>query len=373
MAPISFDQVTKRFEGATTAVDALTLEIADGEVLVLVGPSGSGKTTALRLLAGLEPVSAGEIRIGRRRVNEVAPRDRDVAMVFQNYALYPHMSVRENMSFALRRARVPRDEVHRRVDQAAEMLGIAELLERRPRQLSGGQRQRVAMGRAIVREPQAFLMDEPLCNLDAKLRVEMRAYLAQLQRRLGTTTLYVTHDQSEAMTMGTRVAVMRAGRLEQVDTPQHLYARPANAFVAGFIGSPAMNLVPSRLVAEGGRVLAVLGDRRLLVPPEVLEARPGLARHLGRDVLLGVRPEDLEDARWALGRNGDHTFQAEVVLAEPMGAEVVAHVTLPGQRGPRLVARLNPRTSAGTGTAVSLAAAVEHLHFFDPHTQAAIW
>jgi multiple sugar transport system ATP-binding protein len=289
MASVSFDRVTKIFDNGEAAVSELSLDIHDGEFLVLVGPSGSGKSTALRMVAGLEETTAGTIRIGDRVVNDLAPRDRDVAMVFQNYALYPHMSVRENIGFPLRLHRVRRRELKERVGQAADLLGIGELLERRPRQLSGGQRQRVAMGRSIVREPRAFLMDEPLSNLDAKLRVEMRAYIARLHQRLETTTIYVTHDQTEAMTMADRVAVMRAGRLEQVDVPQAVYAKPANVFVAGFIGSPAMNLVQSRVEAVDGSLYASLGEHKLRLPDRPLRW-PGLVGTSGATSCSGCVP-----------------------------------------------------------------------------------
>ena len=367
MASVSFDSVKKVFENGEEAVRELSLEISDGEFMVLVGPSGSGKSTALRMVAGLEEPTEGTIRIGERIVNDLAPRDRDVAMVFQNYALYPHMSVQDNLSFPLRLHRVRRPELKERVRQASDLLGIAELLARRPRQLSGGQRQRVAMGRSIVREPRAFLMDEPLSNLDAKLRVEMRAYIARLHQRLGTTTLYVTHDQTEAMTMADRVAVMRDGRLEQVASPQTLYERPANVFVAGFIGSPAMNLVPSRLEADDGSLYAALGEHRLRLPDRPLKW-PGLGRYVGRDVVLGVRPEGLADAR---GLHADSaTIEVEVALAEPLGAETIVHFD--AQAADDLKARLDGRTRIAAGERVPLAVDIERLHFFDPETQVAI-
>src|SRR4051812_42609014 len=296
MAAIVFEGVRKVFDDGTVAVEALDLEIADGEFMVLVGPSGSGKSTALRMLAGLEDITDGSIRIGERVVDEMEPKDRDLAMVFQSYALYPHMTVADNMGFALKMQGVARDEIRRRVDAAAEKLGISSLLERRPKQLSGGQRQRVALGRAIVRDPAAFLMDEPLSNLDAKLRVEMRAYLARLHQELGTTTVYVTHDQTEAMTMGDRVAVMRDGRLAQCGPPQALYDEPADLFVAGFMGSPAMNLLRSRVAAVSGgdgqptAYDVLVGEQRLRLPDAVLAARPALAAYAGRRVVIGVRP-----------------------------------------------------------------------------------
>jgi multiple sugar transport system ATP-binding protein len=383
MAPISFDQVTKVFDNDAVAVRELTLGIQDGEFMVLVGPSGSGKSTALRMVAGLEETTSGTIRIGGRVVNDIAPRDRDIAMVFQNYALYPHMSVRENMGFGLRLRRVGRKSIRERVEQAARMLGIGELLERRPRQLSGGQRQRVAMGRAIVREPQAFLMDEPLSNLDAKLRVEMRAYIARLHQRLGTTTLYVTHDQTEAMTMADRVAVMRDGRVEQVDRPQAIYERPANVFVAGFIGSPAMNLVHSRIEADNGSLYAIFGEHRLELPDRPLRW-PGLGRYVGRDLILGVRPEGLADARRVTADPGT-TIEVDVALAEPLGAETILHFDAKAETAraeaaletdvddeANLTARLDGQSTIEAGERVPLAVDVERLYFFDRESGAAI-
>jgi multiple sugar transport system ATP-binding protein len=383
VAPITFDQVTKVFDNDAVAVRELTLGIQDGEFMVLVGPSGSGKSTALRMVAGLEETTSGTIRIGGRVVNDIAPRDRDIAMVFQNYALYPHMSVRENMGFGLRLRHVGRKSIRERVEQAARMLGIGELLERRPRQLSGGQRQRVAMGRAIVREPQAFLMDEPLSNLDAKLRVEMRAYIARLHQRLGTTTLYVTHDQTEAMTMADRVAVMRDGRVEQVDRPQAIYERPANVFVAGFIGSPAMNLVHSRIEADNGSLYATFGEHRLELPDRPLRW-PGLGRYVGRDLVLGVRPEGLADARRATADPGT-TIEVDVALAEPLGAETILHFDAKAQTAraeaaletddddeANLTARLDGQSTIEAGERVPLTVDVERLYFFDRESGAAI-
>jgi multiple sugar transport system ATP-binding protein len=390
MAKIEYRGLTKVFPNGTAAVDSVDLEIADGEFLVLVGPSGSGKTTVLRMTAGLEDATDGEIVIGGEVVNSIAPQDRNIAMVFQNYALYPHMSVYDNMAFGLKLHRHKKQEIAGRVEEAARMLGIDDLLDRKPGQLSGGQRQRVAMGRAIVRDPAAFLMDEPLSNLDAKLRVEMRSYIALLHQRLRTTTLYVTHDQTEAMTMGDRVAVMRRGCVEQVDRPQALYDRPANLFVAGFIGSPAMNLVRSTLTATGDAVYVQLGPARLRVPNELLERRPRLREHIGQELIIGIRPEDIEDAAFVPGVNGDRSFEVTIALAEPMGAEVVAHFPLAarsiansepvaelvagGADGEAsMTARLAPRTSAEAGVPLRLAVDVERLHFFDAETEQAIW
>ena len=299
MAAVTFNDVSKVYPDGTRAVSRMSLGSEDGEFIVLVGPSGCGKTTALRMVAGLEEITEGEIRIGDRVVNHVPARDRDIAMVFQSYALYPHLSVRENMAFGLRLRKLDKGEVKRRVENAARILGLDQLLDKKPRALSGGQRQRVAMGRAIVREPQAFLMDEPLSNLDAKLRVQVRAEISALQRNLGTTTVYVTHDQVEAMTMGDRVAVMRKGELQQVAGPEELYERPRNVFVAGFIGSPAMNLLDARLERRDGGHEAVLGEERIALDPELLSDRPALRSFEGREVILGIRPEALEDAEIA--------------------------------------------------------------------------
>jgi len=366
MADIVLSGVTKEFPGGAVAVAALDLEVADGEFLVLVGPSGSGKTTVLRMVGGLEEATAGEIRIGGRDVTGLAPRDRDIAMVFQTYALYPHMTVAQNMAFGLKLRKVPRDEIRRRVAEAAELLGLSDLLERKPRALSGGQRQRVAMGRAIVREPAAFLMDEPLSNLDAKLRVQMRAEISRLHQRLGTTTLYVTHDQTEAITMADRVAVMRDGRLQQLDGPAALYDDPVNLFVAGFIGSPAMNVVTASLTTADGRVIAAFGEHRLVVPESVLNRRPGARPVIagGGEVALGIRPEDIEDAEFVPGAGPDELLEVTVDLAEPLGAETIAHFDVTPNSP--FTARLSPRTSVRAGRRVKLAVDVERLHLFDP-------
>ena len=326
MAQIVLEDVWKVFPDGTEAVRAFDLDIADGEFMVLVGPSGCGKTTALRMVAGLETITKGKVVIGDRIVNDVPPKERDIAMVFQNYALYPHMSVFDNMAFGLKLQKVPRHEIESRVQDAAHILGLDELLHRKPAALSGGQRQRVAMGRAIVRHPQAFLMDEPLSNLDAKLRVQTRAEIARLQRELGVTTIYVTHDQVEAMTMGDRVAVMRKGVLQQVDSPQSLYEHPVNLFVAGFIGSPAMNLIE---VAPGVR-RRWHGRRswasfRLPVPDEVLAERPALRGYAGRQVVLGIRPEDMEDASLVSDAPPERRITSTVELREALGSDVVVH------------------------------------------------
>jgi multiple sugar transport system ATP-binding protein len=328
MASVSFTGVGKVYRDGTRALSDFTLDVADGEFMVFVGPSGCGKTTALRMVAGLEDITEGEVRIGDRVVNGLHPRHRDVAMVFQNYALYPHMSVYRNIAFALKVRRTPPDEIKRRVEEAARILGLSAELKRKPAQLSGGQRQRVAMGRAIVREPQAFLMDEPLSNLDAKLRVQMRAEIARIQRELGATTIYVTHDQVEAMTMGERVAVMRKGELQQVDSPQQVYDRPTNLFVASFIGSPEMNLVEARLERGDRALVCRLAGQELTLPAELVQARPGLEAYVGRTIGLGIRPEQLQDAALAGDVPTGSRLRGRVVTTELLGSELLAHVEI---------------------------------------------
>jgi multiple sugar transport system ATP-binding protein len=324
MAAITLEKVNKIFDDGTHAVSDLSLEISDGEFLVLVGPSGCGKTTALRMVAGLESMTDGEIWIGERLVNDLHPRARDVAMVFQNYALYPHMTVYENIGFGLRARRVPRDQARVRIEQTAQILGLSEQLRRKPAQLSGGQRQRVAMGRAIVREPQAFLMDEPLSNLDAKLRVQMRAEISRIQREFGVTTMYVTHDQVEAMTMGDRVAVMRRGLLQQLDEPQRLYDQPANLFVASFIGSPAINLLEGLVEQRDDSAVCHIGAATLPLPAEVLRTRPGLRRYFGRPVAVGFRPESIGDTT----RIGGARLHGIVQAVEALGPELLAYIEI---------------------------------------------
>src|SRR6476469_5462895 len=329
MAQVGFDRVSKIYPDGTRAVNDINLDIQDGEFMVLVGPSGCGKTTALRMVAGLEEISEGVLKIGDRIVNHVPSRDRDIAMVFQSYALYPHLSVYENIAFGLRLKKMPKSEIEQRVERASSLLGLTEYLKRKPRALSGGQRQRVAMGRAIVRQPQAFLMDEPLSNLDAKLRVQMRAEIARLQTGLGTTTIYVTHDQVEAMTMGDRVSVMRKGQLQQVDEPQTLYDHPVNLFVGGFIGSPSMNLVDAVIERRNGGYSAVVGEQQLALDDALLKARPGLAAYDGRHVVLGIRPENLEDAAIAGGASEGRRLKGEAQLREALGSELIVHFTVP--------------------------------------------
>ncbi len=388
MATITLEKINKVYPNGFHAIHDLDLDIADTEFLVLVGPSGCGKSTALRMVAGLEEITNGEMRIGDRIVNEVEPKDRDIAMVFQNYALYPHMSVYDNIGFALKLAKTPKDETDRRIREAARILELDEQLDRKPAQLSGGQRQRVAMGRAIVRQPAAFLMDEPLSNLDAKLRVQMRAEIASLQRELGVTTVYVTHDQVEAMTMGDRVAVLKDGFLQQVDTPQNLYDRPQNVFVAAFIGSPSMNLFEGTLTldssGQGGSL--TLGSQAISIPSEVLAARPALAAYDGQPLIYGIRPEDMEDASLD-SRPDDQCIHGEVSLVEALGAEILVHFGVdaaPVDSGDPdavvelgdtavVVGRFNPRSRIRLRDSAKVAVHAERLSFFDSSTRLAIW
>jgi multiple sugar transport system ATP-binding protein len=353
MAKIILDRIDKVYSGGVKAIDEMSLEVKDGEFMVLVGPSGCGKSTALRSIAGLEEISAGTIQIGDRIVNDLPPKDRDIAMVFQNYALYPHMTVEQNLAFGLQLRKTPKDEIKRRVNEAAKMLGLDQYLKRKPAALSGGQRQRVAMGRAIVREPQAFLMDEPLSNLDAKLRVSMRASLNQLHDRLGVTTIYVTHDQVEAMTLGHRVCVMRDGRLQQVDTPQHLFESPVNLFVAGFIGSPAMNFVSADLVRDDGPTVTFAGYK-LGVPASVIEAKPGLDSYFGRKIILGIRPSDFEDA--SLADASWARMPVTVGVTEELGSEI--HVIFTIDAPPVQHASISDAATGDDGEDESVAALV---------------
>jgi multiple sugar transport system ATP-binding protein len=366
---ISLEEVTKEFPGGVVAVRELSLEVEPGEFLVLVGPSGCGKTTALRMVAGLEGVTSGEIRIDGRVVTRLPPRDRDIAMVFQNYALYPHMTVRSNMGFGLKMAGTRKHEIRERVDEAAEMLGLVDLLDRKPKQLSGGQRQRVAMGRAIVREPSAFLMDEPLSNLDAKLRVEMRGEIIRVQRRIAAPTLYVTHDQTEAMTMGDRVAILRDGVLQQLGTPDEIYDTPVNTFVAAFIGSPSMNLLDARLEAEGGRLWAVFGTCRLVVLPSVAERSQGLEEYVDRNVILGVRPEDFAPAESG-GPDAGSVIAVRADRVESLGSELVAYLDAGADAS--TTARLPRSAAVKDGEPLRLSVDLRRLYFFDPETGQAI-
>jgi multiple sugar transport system ATP-binding protein len=400
VAGITFDNVNKIYGDGFRAVSDLNLEVQDGEFIVFVGPSGCGKTTALRMIAGLEEISDGQIRIGDRVVNNLPPGSRDVAMVFQNYALYPHMTVAENIGFSLRMHKVPKPEQRQRIQEAARIIGLEDHLNRKPRQLSGGQRQRVAMGRAIVREPQVFLMDEPLSNLDAKLRVQMRAEISRIQRRLKVTTVYVTHDQVEAMTMGDRVAVLRRGVLQQFDAPQKLYEAPANLFVGSFIGSPAMNVVEATVEAVDGSTALRVGPSTLPLPRETLSARPALAGYAGRKIALGIRPETLDEVAQ---RNGDDTGRVRGIVraVEALGPEQLVHVEvqakpvlvedvveglvdqdqaaelaeiLPGGEGDwaMMVARLDAAASVRADDAIDLAVDLRKLHFFDLDSGASI-
>ena len=401
MAGVSFEGVGKVYPDGTKAVSGMDLEIQDGEFMVLVGPSGCGKTTALRMVAGLEEISEGVLRIGERVVNHVPARDRDIAMVFQSYALYPHLTVYDNIAFSLRLRKAPKEEIDGRVREAARILGLEPFLDRKPRALSGGQRQRVAMGRAIVREPQAYLMDEPLSNLDAKLRVHMRAEIASIQSDLGVTTIYVTHDQVEAMTMGDRVAVMRKGELQQVAPPQELYERPVNLFVGGFIGSPAMNLVEATIDRTNGRLAVQIGDHALRLSDEIVAARPALESYVGRKIVLGIRPENLEDASLEPDTPGDQRIKGVLVLREPLGSEIVAHFTVnappaltedvrelardvgqesavqaaaeEGAVETTMVGRFGPRSRVRTGDIVDVAVDTRSLHFFELDTGLGIY
>ncbi len=399
MAEVSFDRVGKVYPDGTRAVEGLDLSIADGEFVVLVGPSGCGKTTALRMCAGLEEISEGVLRIGDRVVNHVPSRDRDIAMVFQSYALYPHLTVYENIAFGLKiKKDLSKSEIDQRVNDAAQTLGLEDLLKRKPRNLSGGQRQRVAMGRAIVRHPAAFLMDEPLSNLDAKLRVQVRAEISRLQRNLGVTTLYVTHDQVEAMTMGDRVAVMRKGELQQVADPQTLYDRPVNLFVGGFIGSPAMNMVDAVVENSNGGYAVSFGAQKLSVDPASTAGRPAMQQYVGKKVILGIRPEHLEEASLATDTPPDRRLRGNVELREALGSELMVHFTVEGAQAPSademkelasdtgaaegevlqtggalFVGRFGARAHVTEGKAVEVSVDTTALQFFDPETGLGIY
>jgi len=368
MASVVLNNLTKRFK-TVVAVSDLSLEVRDKEFLVLVGPSGCGKTTALRLIAGLEEVTEGEIYIEGRLINDVSPKDRDIAMVFQNYALYPHMSVFDNMAFGLKLRKFPRDEIRRRVHQTAEMLGLARLLNRKPKELSGGERQRVALGRAIVREPKVFLMDEPLSNLDAKLRVQTRGELIKLHRRLGITTIYVTHDQVEAMTMGDRIAVLNRGLIHQVDSPMNLYNHPADLFVGGFIGSPAMNFIEAKLVAADGGMLVDASDFRLALPADKAQLA---SAYMDRKVTFGIRPEDIYDSSLAspVQASAENTVRATVDVTEPMGATVYSELTTGTQT---LRADFDAETKATFGQPIQVILDMHKCHIFDPETEKAVF
>jgi multiple sugar transport system ATP-binding protein len=399
VAEVTFDGVSKIYLDGTRAVSDLNLEITDGEFMVLVGPSGCGKTTALRMVAGLEDISEGQLRIGERIVNQLAPRDRDIAMVFQSYALYPHLTVFDNIAFSLRLRKTPKGEIDKRVNEAARILGLEQFLDKKPRALSGGQRQRVAMGRAIVRQPQAFLMDEPLSNLDAKLRVQMRAEISGIQRDLKVTTIYVTHDQVEAMTMGDRVAVIRKGELQQVATPQELYDQPVNLFVGGFIGSPAMNLIEATVEKSNGGLAVKTGDQRIVLGDETLQRRPALRTFEGREIVLGIRPEDLEDAAIDKEAPADRRMRGRVELREALGSEIMVHFTIEAPPAvtedvrelardvgdestvdakadashTTMVGRFSPRTEVRPGDVLEVSLDTRSLHFFDPDSGMGIY
>ncbi len=395
MAQIVLDQVDKTFAHGVQAVHGLSLEIPDGEFMVLVGPSGCGKSTALRIIAGLEDITRGTLQIGDRIVNNLAPRDRDIAMIFQNYALYPQMTVAQNMAFGLQMRKTPKAEIARRVQNAAKILGLEPYLARKPAALSGGQRQRVAMGRAIVREPQAFLMDEPLSNLDAKLRVGMRASLAELHERLHVTTVYVTHDQVEAMTLGQRVCVLRDGMLQQVDTPQNLYDHPVNLFVGGFIGSPSMNLVTAKMISDDDGAAVTFAGHRLAIPERVVHANPEIKAYFGREVILGIRPSDFEDASlteqsWPKIPAVAHVIEALgseihvifVIDAPPVDHKDVADLGPQGEEDESAIplyegkslwtARVNARSGVRAGDRIELGVDTSNMHFFDPDSGLAI-
>ena len=394
MASITFEKVGKVYPGGTRAITDVNLDISDGEFLVLVGPSGCGKSTLLRMIAGLEEVTEGELKIGERVVNDVTPKDRDIAMVFQNYALYPHMSVYDNMAFGLKLRKMAKEEIKRRVSEAARVLEITEYLERKPKALSGGQRQRVAMGRAIVREPSAFLMDEPLSNLDAKLRVQMRSEIGMLQQRLGTTTVYVTHDQVEAMTMGDRVAVMRKGRVQQVDTPRNLYDHPDNLFVAGFIGSPSMNFVYGKVEGSGDQLSISFAGDRVKIDPNVVANRKSLADYSGKEVVIGIRPEAFEVVAAVPDADPEQTINITVGLVEQLGSEAFVHFLKPAPpvitpdirelladqgtdpatlgNETKFTARVDPDHAPHNGEEAKLVIETGKLHFFDKETGEAI-
>lgn len=378
MASLSLRNVYKRYPGGVTAVSDFNLEIKDKEFIILVGPSGCGKSTTLRMVAGLEEISDGEIYIGDKLVNDVAPKDRDIAMVFQNYALYPHMTVFDNMAFGLKLRKTPKDEIKRRVEEAARILDISHLLERKPKALSGGQRQRVALGRAIVREPKVFLLDEPLSNLDAKLRAQMRTEISKLHQRLGTTFIYVTHDQTEAMTMGTHIVVMKSGLIQQVDTPNNLYLYPCNLFVAGFIGSPQMNFIESKLLKEGDDYLVEFGSedtktragvKYKIKLPASKNKDNCLEAYAGKEVIMGIRPENVHNEEDLIAIHKDGLVEADVEVTELMGAETYLYMNCEGQS---INARVSPTNTARPGDKITIAFETAKIHLFDKDTELTI-
>ncbi len=373
MASLSFKHIYKKYPGGVTAVSDFCLEVKDKEFIILVGPSGCGKTTTLRMIAGLEEITEGELHIGDTLVNDIAPKDRDIAMVFQNYALYPHMTVFDNMAFGLKLRKTPKEEIKRRVEEAARILDITHLLERRPKALSGGQKQRVALGRAIVREPKVFLLDEPLSNLDAKLRAQMRTELTKIHQKLGTTFVYVTHDQVEAMTMATRIVVMKDGLIQQVATPQNLYDLPVNVFVAGFIGTPQMNFIKCNLEKKGEDLYFVFGQNCLKLPEEKAK-NPALKDYIGKEVILGVRPECLHDEQRYLDAMPDSIITANVEVTELMGAEIYLYLVTSGaeDEDQNLIARVSPRSEARAGDTIKIAVELPRVHVFDKDTERCI-
>lgn len=368
MASLSLRNIQKKYTNGFVAVTDFCLEIGDKEFIIFVGPSGCGKSTTLRMVAGLEEISSGELYIGDKLMNDVAPKDRDIAMVFQNYALYPHMSVYDNMAFGLKLRKTPKDEIERRVKEAARILDIEHLLDRKPKALSGGQRQRVAMGRAIVREPKVFLMDEPLSNLDAKLRVQMRTEISKLHQRLQTTFVYVTHDQTEAMTLGTRIVVLKDGFIQQVDSPQNLYERPNNLFVAGFIGSPQMNMIDARAVKKPDGVYLKFGEYEIALP-EAKAKKLLDGNYIDKEVVLGIRPEDLHDEQIFLEAHPQSIVTAEVEVTEMLGAEVFLYLVVAGQN---VTARVDPRSTAKTGEKLRVGFDLQRIHVFDKTTELTI-
>lgn len=371
MANVTLRHIYKVYAGGVTAVNDFNLAIKDKEFIVLVGPSGCGKSTTLRMIAGLEEITEGELYIGDKLVNDVAPKNRDIAMVFQNYALYPHMTVYDNMAFGLKLRKVHKTDIDKKVKEAAKILGIEEYLQRKPKALSGGQKQRVALGRAIVREPQVFLMDEPLSNLDAKLRVQMRTEITKLHNRLATTFIYVTHDQTEAMTMGTRIVVMKDGFIQQVDSPQNLYDYPCNKFVAGFIGSPAMNFIDCTLVEENGSVFARFGENKILIP-EGRIAKLTDKSYIGREVTLGIRPDDIHDEEVFIQNYPEATVGAYVELIEKLGFETLLYLNISGEEDENIVARVNPRSTVMMNDTVKMVFDPNRIHLFDKETEISI-
>ena len=368
MASLSLQHITKRYPNGFEAVKDFNLEIADKEFIIFVGPSGCGKSTTLRMIAGLEEISGGTLKIGDKVMNDVEPKDRDIAMVFQNYALYPHMTVYDNMAFGLKLRKVPKDQIDKAVREAARILDLEKLLDRKPKALSGGQRQRVAMGRAIVRNPKVFLMDEPLSNLDAKLRVQMRIEISKIHQRLGATIIYVTHDQTEAMTLGTRIVVMKDGVVQQVDTPQHLYEQPGNLFVAGFMGSPQMNFLDAQIAEKGGDLIAKVGEYDIVIPAAKAKVLKD-GGYVGKTVVLGIRPEDIHDSQMFIEASPSVPMTSTVKVYELLGAEVFLYFDV---NGTQVTARVDPRTNSKTGDTIKFAFDMEKSHFFDKETELTI-